>query len=279
MRKILSILGILTLFITLSFPVYAGQKDVELAYVEWAETVASTNVIKAVLEDMGYDVDIISVSAAAMWKGTAAGDVDGFTGAWLPVTHSDYKEQLQDQVDLLGKNLTGARIGLAVPTYVDIDSIAELPANAEKFDSQIVGIDPGAGIMGKTEKAVEEYNLDDFEIIGSSGAMMTATLKDRIDNNKPVVVTAWTPHWMFSRWDLKYLKDPKKVYGEAEYIATVARKGLKEDKPEVYNLLKNFNWTLDNCQQVMLWSQESTPEEAAKRWIKENPDKVAAWKK
>lgn len=279
MRKILSILGILTLFITLSFPVYAGQKDVELAYVEWAETVASTNVIKAVLEDMGYDVDIISVSAAAMWKGTAAGDVDGFTGAWLPVTHSDYKEQLQDQVDLLGKNLTGARIGLAVPTYVDIDSIAELPANAEKFDSQIVGIDPGAGIMGKTEKAVKAYNLDDFEIIGSSGAMMTATLKDRIDNNKPVVVTAWTPHWMFSRWDLKYLKDPKKVYGEAEYIATVARKGLKEDKPEVYNLLKNFNWTLDNCQQVMLWSQDSTPEEAAKRWIKENPDKVAAWKK
>lgn len=279
MRKLLSILAITALFLTLSLPAYAAKGEVELAYVEWAETVASTNVVKAVLEDMGYDVDIISVSGAAMWKGTAAGDVDGFTGAWLPATHSSYKKQLGDEVVMLGKNLTGAKIGLAVPEYVDVDSIPELAKNADKFNNEIVGIDPGAGIMEKTDIAIKEYNLDDFEIIGSSGAMMTATLKNRIKNNEPVVVTAWTPHWMFSRWDLKYLKDPKKVYGEAEYIATVARKGLKEDKPEVYNLLKNFNWSLKDCQQVMLWTQNSSPAEAAKRWIKENPEKVAVWKK
>jgi len=118
-----------------------------------------------------------------------------------------------------------------------------------------------------------------MEIVGSSGAMMTATLKNRIRQNKPVVVTAWTPHWMFSRWDLKYLKDPKKMFGEAEYIATIARKGLKEDKPEVHALLKSFTWTLADCQQVMLWMQDSSPEEAAQRWIKENPEQVAAWKK
>ncbi|MFP4167672.1 MAG: glycine betaine ABC transporter substrate-binding protein [Desulfonatronovibrionaceae bacterium] len=278
MRKILSIMAIMTLFTALSLPASAAKGEVELAYVEWAETVASTNVVKTVLEDMGYDVDIMSVSAAAMWKGTAAGDVDGFTGAWLPVTHSDYKKQLEGQLDLLGKNLTGARIGLAVPEYVDVDSIEDLQENADKFNNEIVGIDPGAGIMQKTDKAIDAYNLDDFEIIGSSGAMMTATLKTRIENNEPVVVTAWTPHWMFSRWDLKYLKDPKKVYGEAEYIGTVARKGLKQDKPEVYNLLKNFNWSLDDCQQVMLWAEDSSPEEAAARWVEENQDKVAAWK-
>jgi glycine betaine/proline transport system substrate-binding protein len=279
MRKLLSILAITALFLTLSLPAFAAKGEVEMAYVEWAETVASTNVVKAVLEDMGYDVDIISVSAAAMWKGTAAGDVDGFTGAWLPVTQGDYKKQLEDEVVMLGKNLTGAKIGLAVPAYVDVDSIPELAENADKFNNEIVGIDPGAGIMQKTDKAIKAYDLDDFEVIGSSGAMMTATLKNRIENNEPVVVTAWTPHWMFSRWDLKYLKDPKKAYGEAEYIGTVARKGLKEDKPEVYNLLKNFNWSLEDCQQVMLWTQDSSPAEAAKRWIKENPEKVAAWKK
>jgi glycine betaine/proline transport system substrate-binding protein len=278
MRYILTLLLSAVVFLSLTFPVHASEK-VELAYVEWAETVASTHVVKAVLEDMGYDVNIMSVSAAAMWMAAATGDVDGFTGGWLPATQGEYWKKLKNKVEFLNKNLTGARIGLAVPSYVEIDSIAELAAHADEFDGEIVGIDPGAGIMQNTERAVEAYGLQDMEIIGSSGAMMTATLKNRVRQNKPVVVTAWTPHWMFSRWDLKYLEDPKKIFGEAEYIATIARKGLKEDKPEVHALLKKFTWTLNDCQQVMLWMQDSSPEEAAQRWIKENPEKVAAWKK
>lgn len=259
-------------------PVYA-KEGVELVYVEWAETVASTNVVKTVLEDMDYEVDILSVSAAAMWMGTASGDVDGFTGAWLPVTQGEYWEKLKDKVDFLGKNLVGARIGLAVPAYVEINSIDQLAAEAEIFDSEIVGIDPGAGIMHKTEKAVEAYGLEMFDTIGSSGAMMTATLQNRIKNRKPVVVTAWSPHWMFSRWDMKYLEDPKNIYGDAEYIGTVVRKGLRDDMPEVYNVLKNFKWDLNDCQQVMLWSRDRDPAEAARKWVDANPAKVEAWKK
>ncbi|HKK90284.1 MAG TPA: glycine betaine ABC transporter substrate-binding protein [Desulfobacteraceae bacterium] len=256
---------------------FAGDKKVDLLYVEWAETVASTNVIKTVLENQGYDVEITPVSAAVMWTGVALGDSDGFTGAWLPVTHGDYFDNFKGKVDLLGKNLKGAKIGLAVPQYMDIDSIKDLKTNPDAVNNKIIGIDPGAGIMGKTEKALEEYKLDDIELVVSSGAMMTADLKNKYEDKEPVVVTAWTPHWMFSRWDLKYLEDPKKVYGETEYIGTVARKGLKKEKPEVYNLLDNFNWTLEECQQVMLWSRENSPETAAAKWVKENPERVKSW--
>ncbi|WP_462323320.1 glycine betaine ABC transporter substrate-binding protein [Desulfoplanes sp.] len=276
MIKKMSMILMAVVFLATGLPVQAKEK-VELAYVEWAETVASTNVVKTVLEDMGYDVDIIPVSAAAMWMGTAAGDVDGFTGAWLPVTQGEYWKRLKDKVDYLGKNLVGAKIGLAVPDYVDIESMEQLPARAKEFGMEIVGIDPGAGIMYKTEKAVEAYGLDMFDTIGSSGAMMTATLKDRIRKHKPVVVTAWSPHWMFSRWDLKYLEDPKNIYGDAEYIGTVVRKGLKEDMPRVYRVLEHFSWTLDDCQQVMLWSQDSAPAEAARKWVDANSAQVDAW--
>lgn len=255
-----------------------AQPEVELAYVEWAETVASTNVVKTVLEDMGYEVDITPVSAAAMWQATASGDVDGFVGGWLPATHSDYYEKLKDEVNVVNENLEGAKIGLAVPEYVDIDTIAELNANADMFGGEIIGIDPGAGIMGKTEKAIDQYNLDNMDLVSGSGATMTAVLKDRYEDKQPVVVTAWTPHWMFSRWDLKYLEDPKNTFGDAEHIATVVRKDLQEDQPEVYNFLKNFEWSLEDCQQVMLWIENSSPEEAAKRWVKENPEKIQTWK-
>ncbi len=110
-----------------------------------------------------------------------------------------------------------------------------------------------------------------------SGATMTAVLKNNVEDKKPVVVTAWSPHWKFSRWDLKYLKDPKKSFGGEEYIATVTRLGLEDDAPYAFSILKKFYWTMDECQQVMLWGRESSPAEAAARWVKENPDRVAEW--
>ncbi len=256
----------------------AGKDKVELVYVEWSCATASTNVVKAVLQEkLGYDVEITPVSAAAMWQALATGDVDGMTTAWLPVTHGHYLEKVADKVENLGENCAGAGIGMVVPQYVTISSIDELNAHANKFDGKIIGIDPGAGIMSKTEKAIETYGLK-MKLMDSSGAMMTATLGNRIKDNQWVVVTGWTPHWKFARWDLKYLKDPKGVYGGSEHIATVVRKGLKADKPEVYKVLDNFHWTLAEIGQVQGWNAEGAdPYESAKRWIKENPAKVAEW--
>lgn len=257
----------------------ASKGKVELAYVEWACATASTNVVAAVLQEkLGYAVETTPVSAAAMWQALATGDVDGMTTAWLPVTHGHYLEKVGDKVDNLGTNCEGAGIGLVVPTYVTIDSIEELNANADKFKGEIIGIDPGAGIMSKTEQALEDYNLDKLKLMEGTGPIMTAVLADKIKNNEWVVVTGWTPHWKFARWDLKYLKDPKGVYGGEEQIATIARKGLKEDMPEVYKVLDNFHWTLPEIGQVMGWIADgSEPYDAAKRWIDENPDKVNAW--
>jgi glycine betaine/proline transport system substrate-binding protein len=256
----------------------AADKKLELAYVEWSCATASIHVVEAVLEDkLGYDVDLTSVSAAAMWQALATGDVDGLTTAWLPVTHGHYLDKVGKDVVDLGPNCEGAAIGLVVPDYVTIDSIEELNANAAKFDKEIIGIDPGAGIMSKTEKALEEYDLD-LNLMEGTGAMMTAILADRIKNNQFVVVTGWTPHWKFARWDLKYLEDPKNVYGGEEKIHTFVRKGLKEDHPEAYRFLDNFHWNLQEIGQVMGWNSEGTdPADSARRWIKENPDRVKEW--
>jgi glycine betaine/proline transport system substrate-binding protein len=257
----------------------AGKKKVELIYVEWSSEVASTNVVKAVLQEkMGYEADMIPVSAAAMWQGIASDDADAMVAAWLPTTHGHYLEKVKDQVVDLGPNLVGTRIGLVVPQYVTIDAIEELNANADKFDGKIIGIDPGAGLMSKTEKMVADYKLNKMELIEGSGATMTAALANAIQQNRWIVVTGWTPHWMFAKWNLKYLEDPKGVYGGEEAIHTVVRQGLKDDMPDVYQFLDNFAWTLEDMQQVMVWNKEGgTPYENAKRWIEENPEKVEAW--
>jgi glycine betaine/proline transport system substrate-binding protein len=253
--------------------------EVTLVYVEWSSEIASTNVVKTVLEELGYQVEMLSVSAAAMWQAVASGDADAHVAAWLPSTHAHYFAAVKDRIEDLGANLEGTKIGLVAPTYVTINSITELNANRDKFQGKIIGIDPGAGLMSKTETVFEEYHLDKFKLIEGSGATMAAALKEAVRNQQWLVVTGWTPHWKFSRWQLKYLEDPKKIYGEEEYIGTIVRQELQKDMPEVYNFLDNFHWTAADMEKVMIWNEEpnTTPEENAKRWVDENPDKVAKW--
>lgn len=281
MKKVLIMAIIAAFAVAMIAPAAMAKEDNELrlAYVEWSCATAATNVVKTVLEDeMGYEVEIIPVSAAAMWQALSGGDVDGIVCAWLPVTQGHYLERFREDVIDLGPNTEGAGIGLVVPSYVDIDSIADMNEVADKFDGEIIGIDPGAGVMIKTEKVLEAYGLEDIELIEGSGAIMTATLKDRIDDGEWVAVTGWTPHWMFARWDLKYLEDPKGVYGESEAINTVVRKELKEEHPEVFAFLDNFEWSLAEIGQVMDWNASgSDPEESAERWLEENPERLAAW--
>lgn len=256
----------------------AAKGTVKLGYVLWDSEIASTNVVAAVLEDiLDYDVQMISVDAGPMWTGIAQGDFDAIVAAWLPGTHEAYYSRYWADVENLGPNLHGAKIGLVVPSYVTIDSIEELNSHRAQFQGQIVGIDPGAGLMQATDAAIEEYGLN-FALQDGSDAAMTAELGRAIRSNQWIVVTGWTPHWKFAQWDLKYLEDPRGVFGTAETINTIVARDLKDRMPEVYHFLDRFYWTPDDMASVMVDIREGMSEaEAARKWIAENPEKVEAW--
>ena len=158
-------------------------------------------------------------------------------------------------------------------------SIEDLKTKAAVVEGKVIGIDPGAGLMKASDKVIKEYGLP-VKLVDGSDATMTAALKDAYDRKQDIVVTTWTPHWMFSRWELKYLEDPKKVFGGEESVNTVARKDLKKDMPEVYSILSKFKLSLDDEQKVMTANEEKgsrSPLQTAARWVKENPDKVKVW--
>ena len=64
--------------------------------------------------------------------------------------------------------------------------------------------------MALTDQAKKDYGLEDWTVVSASSAAMTATLKNHT-TVKPIIITGWNPHWMFSRYDLKYLDDPKNL--------------------------------------------------------------------
>lgn len=158
------------------------------------------------------------------------------------------------------------------------DSTSKDSAVGESLNYKITGIDPGAGIMEATERAITDYELDEWDLVSGSSAAMTASLKKAYDAEEPIVVTGWTPHWKFAEYDLKYLEDPKGSYGGEEEIHTIGRTGLQEDMPEAHQVLSNFNWTEDEMGEVMIAIKDGEkPEVAAQAWIDTNPEKVAEW--
>ncbi|MBM7572771.1 glycine betaine ABC transporter substrate-binding protein [Aquibacillus albus] len=149
---------------------------------------------------------------------------------------------------------------------------------SEEIDYTITGIEPGAGLTQATDNALTEYeNLAGWEHEKASTAAMLTALGDAIDNEEPIIVAGWSPHYKFAKYDLKYLEDPKGVFGEVEHIATIVRKGLKEDMPEAYTILDRLQWEPADMESVMLAAQEMEFEEAAQQWVDENQDTVAEW--
>lgn len=276
---------------------HAARDPIRIAYVEWSSEIASAHLVQAVLqEEMGVTADIIPMEADRMWEAVAGGEADATVAAWLPDTHGHYLAEVEDRVDNLGPNLEGARIGLVVPaaragrqtmgsglrtkSYVTVDEIAGLGEHRRRFNGKIIGIDPAAGVMKKTREAMEAYGLDNFRLVTGSEVSMTAELSNAIRKQRWIVVTGWIPHWMFARWNLKFLDDPKNIYGSGEHISTIVRQGLQSDRPEVYAFLDNFQWNPQEMDQLMLWIEDDEgmfPYEKAERWIRYNRDKVESW--
>ncbi|MDI5788453.1 glycine betaine ABC transporter substrate-binding protein [Bacillus licheniformis] len=109
--------------------------------------------------------------------------------------------------------------------------------------------------MNATDQALKDYDLSKWTVTSGSSSAMTAALKK--------LMTKRSDHHYgldaaldVCKYDLKYLKDPKGSYGDAEEIHTVTRKGFKDDHPGANKLLSQFSWTEDDMGEVMLAVQE-----------------------
>ena len=75
---------------------------------------------------------------------------------------------------------------------------------------------------------------------------MTTALSKALKDKEEIIVTGWSPHWKFAKYDLKYLEDPKGVYGGEETINTFVRKGLKK----IYQMYIQYSITSTGQQKI-----------------------------
>ncbi|MFC0849321.1 ABC transporter permease/substrate binding protein [Streptomyces noboritoensis] len=258
-------------------------KKVSVGYIPWDEGIASTFLWKELLERRGYKVDTKQYEAGALYTGMAGGQIDFETDSWLPVTHATYWQKYHDKLEDLGSWYGPTSLELSVPSYMKgIDSLEDLKGKSGQFKGRIIGIEPSAGMMGLLkDKVLKEYGLDgEYKVVDGSTPSMLAELKRAYAKKEPIAVTLWSPHWAYSTYDLKKLKDPKGTWGKGDGVHTLARKGFSGDNPKVGEWLKNFKMTeqqLTGLEAKIQSTGKGKEQQAVRAWLDDNPGLADKW--
>ncbi len=258
-------------------------KTVRLADIGWTDVAATTAVAATLLEWLGYEPKISLLSMPVTFKGLAGGNLDVFTGNWMPTQKADIEPYLKNHsVVQLTKNLEHAKYTLAVPDYVynaGVHSIADIIAHREKFDDRIYGIEPGNDGNRQILRMISDdaFGLKGFEIVESSEQGMLVAVKNAIRNKDWIVFLGWEPHPMNTSVKMQYLTGGDAYFGPnlgESSVYTVTRRHFAEDCPNLDTFFKNLRFDLKQENILMGWILEKhmAPKDAAKKWLFENPD-------
>ena len=256
-----------TALITIASFGHAEEKQpVVVGWVNWADAEIATKLAKLALEDqLQQPVKLVMADIGIQFQALAAGKVDMIPMAWLTYSHKPFWEKYQARLEDLGVLYEG-RLGLAVPSSIpesEVKSIEDLnkPEVRAKFAGKILTSEVGNGQYKTATRAIADYQLDGYKLVASSETGMLNEFDRQLKRNQWALLNAWSPHWMFSTWPLRYLDDPKEVYGKAEQIHAVGRKGFTRDFPQVATFFAHYKLPLNDLERMMKQVRETSADQ------------------
>jgi glycine betaine/proline transport system substrate-binding protein len=278
MRKLFrAALGVLAILAMAAGSGHAEDKTISVGVLPWEDVTPITGITKKVLEDAGYTVKVTSFSE---WGIAFAALVKGDTQVMVSLTDyvaQDYWNRNKNRLEKISPVSYGLYQAIAVPKYVTIDSIEELNGSADKFGNKVIGIEPGSGLMRDTANAVSAYGLK-LHLVEGSTAGMTAALKSAVDRKDWIAVTLWDPSWMFQKFDVKWLKDPKGIFPPAQAYDWIGQKGFSEAHPNAREIMASVYVPLDDIRAINGEVKDGkSMDEAIADWIKSHADLIKRW--
>lgn len=255
----------------------ASQKTITFGVTPWTSTVPPTKIAGLILKDMGYEVKETEADAGSVYMGLSRGDVDVFMDAWVPM-HQNYLDKFEGKIESTSVSYPEANTGWVVPEYMeDVNSLEDLEGREGEFNNEFYGIEKGAGASLESDEIIKAYEFDFTQVNSSEGGML-AQAQRLMEQEKPVIFYGWRPHTMFNKFDIKVLTNEKGFF-ETSSVEVITNSELKENAPEAYEFLSNWNITIDEVENMIVKIEEGgDPTTVAQEWIDNNPEKVAEMK-
>lgn len=253
----------------------------------WTDITATNAVASVLLAALGYETDIKTLSVPIGYESMKNKEIDVFLGNWMPAQTAfidDLKKA--DAVEIVNRNLEGAKFTLAVPSYVaaqGIKDFSDLEKHAEEFKRTIYGIEPGAPANASIQKMIEanDFGLGKWGLVESSEQGMLSQVERAGKNKQPIVFLAWAPHPMNKQFEIEYLSGGDAYfgpnYGGAE-VYTLARTGWSKMCPNAAGFFQKLSFDIEMENTLMgeiLGGKD--PKDAATAWLKEHPQSLETW--
>jgi glycine betaine/proline transport system substrate-binding protein len=276
--------------------------DLRIAVNPWTGYVANAHVIGYLAKTkLGCNVTYPDVKEEVGWQGMSSGSIDTIVENW---GHPDLvKKYIDQQKSVIDAGPTGGKgiIGWYVPPwmatkYPDITSWKNLNKYASLFKTSESGgkgqlLDGDPSYVTNDEALVKNLKLNYKVVVGGSEAGLIQSFKTAEKNKTPLLAYFYEPQWFFSEMKLVHVDLPAYTDGcdadaakvDCDYPPYVlnkliAKKFSDSGSPAV-DLVKKFSWTNDDQNLVAKYiaSDGMSPDDAAKKWVDANPDKVKAW--
>ncbi|MDQ3307626.1 MAG: ABC transporter substrate-binding protein [Actinomycetota bacterium] len=283
----------------------AGEcDDLNMAVHPWVGYEADAYVVGHVAEqELGCTVEYKELKEELTWPEFGTGEVDVIIEDW---GHEDLEKQYfaesgDGTAMAFGPTGNEGIIGwYVVPwlaeEYPDITTWENLNQYSDMFETsesdgkgQFLGSDPS--YVQFDEAIVENLDLD-FKVVfsGSENASIAAFRKAE-ENKEPLIGYFYEPQWFMSEVPLVKVELPKYTEGcqdvpaevDCDYPVTelkkiVSTEWVEEDSAAV-GLVENFSWTNEDQNVVAAYIAQDgmSAEDAAAKWVEENPDVVESW--
>lgn len=277
---------------------------VNIAVNPWVGYEANAHVIGYVAKTkLGCTVTYKDVKEEVAWQGMDSGTIDTIVENW---GHEDLAKKYIDQLKTVqDAGLTGNKgvIGWYVPPwlatkYPDITDYKNLNKYADMFKTSESGgqgqlLDGDPSYVTNDAALVKNLGLNFKVVYAGSEAALIQAFRQAETQKKPLIGYFYEPQWFFAEVKLVRVTlppytpgcdaDPAKVacdYPPYHLNKLVSTKFANSGSPAV-NLIKNFTWSNDDQNEVAKWItvDKMSGDDAAKKWVEANPDKVSAWLK
>ncbi len=268
----------------------------------WVGYTADAYVVGQVAEqELGCTVNYVELKEGGpSYQALASGDGDVILEEWSHEAELESAVADGTAVDLGPMGAVGI-IGWYVPGWLaeehpEVLDWQNLNDFAEQFQTsesggqgQFLGSDP---TYTQYDEAIVK-NLDlDYKVVFSGGETATVQAFEKAQQNKEWLLGYfWEPHYIHAEIPLERVQLPPYEegcdanksdvacdYAETELKKVASQEFMDSGSPAA-DLVKNWQWTNDdqNVVAAYITADKMSPEDAAAKWVEENPDKVEAW--
>jgi len=268
----------------------------------WVGYTADAYVVGHVAEEqLGCTVNYVELKEGGpSYQALASGDGDVILEEWSHEAELESAVSDGTAVDLGHMGAVGV-IGWYVPGWLaeehpevlDWKSLNDFADEFQTSESgsqgQFLGSDP---TYTQYDEAIVK-NLDlDYKVVFSGGETATVQALEKAQKNKEwLLAYFWEPHYVHAEIPLSRVKlppykegcDAKKAevacdYAETELKKVASQEFMNSGSPAA-DLVEAWKWNNDDQNQVAAYitADKMSPEDAAAKWVEDNPDKVEAW--